>query len=146
MVSLSSTYFGYVNSTIQRTCILAHQSCRTNTTVCLNRKITVDRNGNIKNCPSMIRSYGHMMSDSLKDVVLQAGFKKIWGLSKDGIEVCSDCEFRYICVDCRAYVVNSNKDNSKSAKCSYDPYTASWSNEGHKPRLTMKSDSDPQVV
>ena len=87
----------------------------------------------------MIQSYGHIMSDSLKNVASNDDFRKIWGLSKDGIEVCSDCEFRYICVDCRAYVENSDTDNSKPAKCNYDPYSGSWSDQGRKPRLSMKS-------
>ncbi|WP_066439517.1 hypothetical protein [Chryseobacterium sp. CCH4-E10] len=35
-------------------------------------------------------------------------FKKYRNLTKDQIEVCKDCEFLYICTDCRAYSERSH--------------------------------------
>jgi len=40
--------------------------------------------------------------------------------------VCKDCEFRYVCTDCRAYRADAEDLYSKRARCSYDPYTATW--------------------
>lgn len=94
---------------------------------CLNRKIAIDEQGNIKNCPSMQKTYGNIATTNLKTVVLEAEFRKYWNLHKDQIEVCRDCEFRYICTDCRAYRSNDNDLLSKPKKCNYDPYTATWS-------------------
>jgi hypothetical protein len=45
---------------------------------------------------------------------------------KDDIEVCKDCEFRYICTDCRIFKNDSNDIYSKPKKCNYDPYTNTW--------------------
>jgi radical SAM protein with 4Fe4S-binding SPASM domain len=53
-------------------------------------------------------------------------FKKYWSITKDQINVCKDCEFRYICTDCRAYTTNIDNDYSKPLKCSYDPYKGKW--------------------
>ncbi|SJN49802.1 hypothetical protein FM107_19250 [Sphingobacterium sp. JB170] len=89
---------------------------------CLNKKIGIDTQGRIKNCPSMVKSYGNIQTKTLDDIVHHTDFRDIWSVTKDKIEVCKDCEFRYICQDCRAYV--SDKDNflSKPAKCNYNPY------------------------
>jgi SPASM domain peptide maturase of grasp-with-spasm system len=96
---------------------------------CLNRKISIDVEGNIKNCPSMSKSYGNVRDTTLKDAVEKPGFKDMWYIHKDQIEICKDCEFRHICTDCRAYIQEPDNIYSKPAKCSYDPYTATWGAE-----------------
>lgn len=96
---------------------------------CLNRKIAIDENGNIGNCPSMKKKYGNISDHSLSDVVDKSDFKKVWRLNKDQIQTCKDCEFRYICSDCRAYT-QEGKLYAKPAKCSYDPYTGTWEKTG----------------
>ena len=96
---------------------------------CLNRKISIDVNGEIKNCPSMTKSYGNIKDTTLKEAIEKAGFKDVWYIHKDQIDVCKDCEFRHICTDCRAYIQDPNNIYSKPAKCSYDPYTATWGEE-----------------
>lgn len=93
---------------------------------CLNHKISVDVSGEIKNCPSMKDSYGNIQTTTLQEAIDKTGFKDIWNINKDKIEVCKDCEFRYICQDCRAYIQDPNNIYSKPAKCSYDPYEAVW--------------------
>jgi SPASM domain peptide maturase of grasp-with-spasm system len=92
---------------------------------CLNRKISIDVEGNIKNCPSMHQSFGNIKDTSLKEALLKKGFKDLWTITKDQIEGCKDCEFRYICTDCRAYIKDPKNIYSKPVKCQYDPYTAS---------------------
>lgn len=46
---------------------------------CLNRKISIDRQGFIKNCPSMLENFGHIDNVILSDVVNNAEFQKILG-------------------------------------------------------------------
>ena len=98
---------------------------------CLAGKITIDINGNIRNCPSLPQSFGNINDTTLEEALDHKDFKKYWNLTKDSIEVCKDCEFRYICTDCRAYTerTHTNKeglDTSKPLKCGYDPYTGEW--------------------
>ena len=50
-------------------------------------------------------------------------FKKVWSVNKDQIKICRDCEFRYMCSDCRAYTEDPKDIYSKPLKCGYDPYT-----------------------
>lgn len=98
---------------------------------CLHKKIGIDADGNIKNCPAMLQSFGNIRDTTLEEALGHKDFKKYWNLTKDNIEVCKDCEFRYICTDCRAYTeqTRTNKeglDISKPLKCGYDPYTGEW--------------------
>tara|TARA_R110000823_G_scaffold11973_8_gene40317 strand:- start:276 stop:1301 length:1026 start_codon:yes stop_codon:yes gene_type:complete len=97
---------------------------------CLNRKISIDKDGNIKNCPSMPQSFGNIKDTTLEEALNHPDFKKYWNVNKDMIEVCKDCEFRHICTDCRAYTERTHFDGeidlSKPLKCGYNPYTNEW--------------------
>ncbi len=97
---------------------------------CLNRKVSIDTHGNIKNCPSMEKTYGNIKACSLYEILNEtSGFKQIWDVSKDKIDVCKDCEYRYICIDCRAYLKEQKNIYSQPLKCNYNPYIAKWKGE-----------------
>lgn len=100
---------------------------------CLNRKVSIDALGEIKNCPSMQKSYGNISDTSLNLAINSAGFKDKWKITKDQIEICRDCEFRYVCSDCRAYVENPEDIYSKPLKCGYNPYTCKWEEWSQNP-------------
>jgi SPASM domain peptide maturase of grasp-with-spasm system len=93
---------------------------------CLDKKIAIDRYGNVKNCPSMTKKYGNIKNTTIKDVITNTNFNKYWFLNKDQISICKDCEFRYNCSDCRAFIQDTNNIFSKPSKCSYNPYTCEW--------------------
>ncbi|CAN5534560.1 hypothetical protein BH09BAC6_BH09BAC6_29080 [soil metagenome] len=93
---------------------------------CLNKKIAIDSSGQIRNCPSMPEAYGDVNTTSLLSVIEQEAFKKLWSITKDQVDICKDCEFRYICTDCRAYRKNQNDLYAKPLKCSYNPYIGAW--------------------
>lgn len=103
---------------------LHHKLKKTNG--CLDRKITIDRLGNIKNCPSRPEKYGNIKNVSLTETLNNPDFKKWWFIHKDQIEVCRDCEFRYNCTDCRGFLKDSDNIYSKPLKCGYDPYSNVW--------------------
>ncbi len=95
---------------------------------CLNRKISIDSEGNIKNCPSMAKAYGNINDPDLniEKIVNSEEFQAVWHINKDKINVCKDCEFRHVCTDCRAYIENPEDILSKPLKCGYNPYTCEW--------------------
>ncbi|MBW8873326.1 MAG: grasp-with-spasm system SPASM domain peptide maturase, partial [Acidobacteria bacterium] len=93
---------------------------------CLNRKISIDARGEIRNCPSLPRSFGNTSDTSLHSALAHNDFAALWEINKDQVEICKDCEFRYICTDCRAYLTSPGDVYSKPSKCSYNPYTAEW--------------------
>lgn len=100
---------------------------------CLNRKVSIDRNGFIKNCPSIQENYGHISNTNLLEVIIKTEFQKYWHINKNLINVCKECEFRYICTDCRAYIENPDDIFSKPLKCGYNPYTSEWENWSTNP-------------
>ncbi len=92
---------------------------------CLNKKISIDVHGTIKNCPTMSESFGNIASTTLEEALNSNGFKTKWFIKKDDIKICQDCEFRYICSDCRAYTQNEDA-YGKPLKCNYNPEKMEW--------------------
>ncbi|GAB3967329.1 hypothetical protein GCM10028806_09490 [Spirosoma terrae] len=105
---------------------------------CLNGKISVDRSGYIKNCPSMAKNFGNIASVSFRDVLNNNEFRGLWLINKDKINICKFCEYRKICTDCRAYLDNPDDIYSKPLKCGYDPFTARWEDWSTNP-LKLKA-------
>lgn len=98
---------------------------------CLHKKLGIDRNGNIRNCPVMPQSFGNIHDMTLEEVLQQGAVQQYWNMTKDEITVCKDCEFRNVCTDCRAFTERSHcnesgLDISKPLKCGYDPYSNEW--------------------
>ena len=100
---------------------------------CLNRKVSINHKGEIKNCLSLINSYGNINEVDIKDVVFTNEFQKFWTINKSQIDVCKDCEFRNVCTDCRAFLENPNDLYSKPLKCGYDPYSGTWEEWSENP-------------
>ena len=88
---------------------------------CLNRKVCIDTQGNIKNCPSLKSNFGNIYHNRITDIISNKEFTKIWKINKNKIAGCKDCEFRHICTDCRAYH-KSDFSKKKPFKCTYNPY------------------------
>ncbi len=116
-----------------------------NHNTCLNRKISIDRIGNIKNCPSMPSCYGNIQNTTLLDALEHPDFKRYWDIKKDEIEGCRDCEFRYVCTDCRAYIEDPKNIYSKPLKCGYDPYINKWEEWSNNP-LKQKAIEQYQLI
>lgn len=95
---------------------------------CLNRKVGIDINGDIKNCPSMKNNFGNIKSRKICKSISNIKFRNVWSISKDDVNICKDCEFRHICTDCRAFLENPDDIYSKPLKCGYNPYTNEWEN------------------
>lgn len=92
---------------------------------CLNKKVGIDRQGNVKNCPSCTACFGKANDVDFQKTLQQESFQRLWHITKDHIAVCKDCEFRYICPDCRAFTVDED-ELGKPQKCGYDPYQGVW--------------------
>lgn len=103
---------------------------------CLNRKLSIDEHGEVRNCPAMARTFGDHRSVVLSEVVATASFQRAWTARKDAIKVCQDCAYRYACTDCRAFLETPDDDDSKPLKCGYDPYTDTWADWRARPGAT----------
>lgn len=113
---------------------MAHYSEAQNHNTCLNRKLSVDREGYIRNCPSMHVAYGNIFEPyDLNTIITATPFKHLWNQKKDDINECRDCEFRYVCSDCRAYLRDPADGSSKPLKCGYDLQSGQWESWSKNP-------------
>lgn len=87
---------------------------------CLYKKVSLDKDGYVRNCPSMAEKYD--LSDGLGKIIKTPAFRKYWNITKKEVEVCKDCEFRYNCLDCRAHTKNGLF--GKPITCKYNPFIA----------------------
>ncbi len=71
-------------------------------------------------------SFGNIFDTKISTVIQKSDFVEKWLINKDQIEICRDCEFRYNCMDCRAYLEDPSNNYSKPLKCGYSPYTNVW--------------------
>lgn len=98
---------------------------------CLAGKITITDNGNVLPCIfSREQIVGNVRQKSLEKV-LEGKIQKIWGLTKDDVLVCQDCEYRYVCFDCRpisegASCGNGQYETAPYPRCTYNPYEGIW--------------------
>lgn len=99
---------------------------------CLLGKITITDNGDILPCIfSRNLAVGNLFSNSLQEIVIGQKLETIWRSTKDNVLVCQDCEYRYVCFDCRPLSegVNQGKGEYLTApypRCTYNPYKGEW--------------------
>lgn len=103
---------------------------------CLHKKIFIGENGEVKNCPNIKHIMGYIQESSLSAIIEDKRFLFFYKITKDKIKVCKDCEFRHMCMDCRAYIKNPNDIYSQPAKCPYNPYIAKW--QGQESYITVE--------
>ncbi len=90
---------------------------------CLGHQVAVDTNGDIKCCLWFDKILGNIESDDIKEMIIRGDFDKYWEANKNEIEICKDCELRFVCNDCRADVIKRGGDFfAKPSFCDYDPY------------------------
>lgn len=91
---------------------------------CFANYIYIGSNMNVYPCVMERRFiHGNLRNNSLSNIL----DKSILNISKEEVEECKDCEFRYICKDCRP---DSLSDNiyAKPWYCTYNVYTGTWNN------------------
>ena len=68
---------------------------------CLWKKIAIDIDGNIKNCPSMDFTYGNIKNTDLISVLTNTRYLFFSGLRRIHIMECCKCHLAAFCIDCR---------------------------------------------
>jgi radical SAM protein with 4Fe4S-binding SPASM domain len=95
---------------------------------CWYGKAAVSSSGDVLPCVfSRDQIVGNVLHERLSDILRGEKMLNLWGLNKDKIETCRDCEYRYVCQDCRPWAKGfSGNLNSKSPRCAYDPLKGEW--------------------
>lgn len=74
----------------------------------------------------ILSEYEDTNTDEVRQLSQNRHFTELWHITKDRIEVCKDCEFRYICTDCRCFIIDESNIYSKPKNCKYNPYSTEW--------------------
>lgn len=101
-----------------------------------NRKIFIDKNGQLKNSLFNTKCFGHIDGINIHSIVDTKEFQEFWFVEKDKTAVCKDCEFRYMCTDQRV-PKKSEHGWLHDKQCRYNPYQAKWEwEQGYEMPLT----------
>lgn len=94
------------------------------------KKMMILGNGEIYNSFKS-KSFGnvsnYLIVENIVHIVNSEEFSRIGHVNKDKIVVCSDCEFRYMCIDDRTPILNKLENNWYfETECLYNPKTCEW--------------------
>jgi len=99
---------------------------------CLAGKIAVTTSGDVIPCIfARNQLCGNILKNSLAEILSGQSLTNCWYTTKDSINKCRDCEYRYACSDCRPLAQGNDPEKSWLAcpqNCSYNPYTGKWGN------------------
>lgn len=93
------------------------------------KKLYIDAEGQIKNAPECSNSLGRiaeLSADALLELIRSEEFTGLWHIAKDMCCICSDCEYRHMCVDNRIPIKMASGQYTHPARCTYNPYIARW--------------------
>lgn len=93
---------------------------------CLYGKLFISADGSLKSCPSSQKVIDNIKITSVTDLLPKIDNQKERFITKDQIDICKDCEYRYFCTDCRVYREDPENVYSKPLKCGYNPYEGTW--------------------
>ncbi len=92
---------------------------------CWGTKIAITSDGKVRPCIYSEISIGDIESLSIHQII--EGLKPYWELTKDKVEICKDCELRYVCFDCREIARRQGGDIlAPNPLCQYDPCSGRW--------------------
>jgi radical SAM protein with 4Fe4S-binding SPASM domain len=100
---------------------------------CLAGKIAVTADGDILPCIfARNQVCGNIKTTPLQEILSGNMLQKCWHTTKDQVDKCRDCEYRYACNDCRPLAQGSDPAKrwlACSVDCLYDPYTGKWKDD-----------------
>lgn len=101
---------------------------------CLAGKIAIIESGDVIPCIfSRDVILGNVVEKALEEVINSSQTQEVWQSTKDNVLVCQDCEYRYVCFDCRPISQAASNGvglylSAPYPRCTYNPYTGEWGN------------------
>jgi radical SAM protein with 4Fe4S-binding SPASM domain len=93
---------------------------------CWGRKIALTRDGKIRPCIYSEIELGVVDTALNSREIIDKAWKN-WLITMDMVDKCKECEFRYICPDCREIAFRSGGTlHSPNPYCRYDPHSGTY--------------------
>lgn len=96
--------------------------------IALNRKISICADGTMKNFLSFCENFGNVNQIKISDVIEDMLFKKKWNINNDVIEICRECEYRYMCTS-NSDIFQDEDKWYKTIYCDHNSHSDSSSGE-----------------
>lgn len=96
---------------------------------CWQGKINIGCNGQISPCimgEKLINPKYSVFTNTIEEILEEYLQKELWSISRDSIEICGDCEYRYVCKDCRPIAIKTENLYERGDMCKYNPYERRW--------------------
>ncbi len=94
---------------------------------CWAGKLTITNTGDVIPCiMGRTEVIGNVKVQPLREILESPRLASLWGLTKDQIDVCRDCEYRYVCGDCRPLAIAKGDLHGSMPRCTYDPLSGQW--------------------
>ncbi|MEG2934900.1 MAG: radical SAM protein [Clostridium sp.] len=96
---------------------------------CWQGKINIGCNGEISPCimgECFINKKFNVRTHTIDEIINDFLKKDLWFISRDYIEVCNQCEYRYVCKDCRPISMVNGEVYERGNTCKYNPYERCW--------------------
>jgi radical SAM protein with 4Fe4S-binding SPASM domain len=100
---------------------------------CLLGKVAITELGDVLPCIfTRNHTVGNLLvSRELGAILRGAALRRMWRATKDQVMVCRDCEYRYVCFDCRplseaSAARKADYLHAPYPRCTYNPYTGEW--------------------
>jgi radical SAM protein with 4Fe4S-binding SPASM domain len=87
---------------------------------CWGLNMAIEKDGTVKPCLWSNIQIGNIYNQPIEE--MKNKLQEYWLLTKDKIKICCDCEFRYICSDCRVNAMKKSDKFSKTHGCKYNPF------------------------
>lgn len=91
----------------------------------LNRKLSINSKGEIKNYLNHKKVFGNIFCDKIEEILDSHTFIEKWFVTKDQIAICKDCQYRYFCMDNSDLIVKKGHYH-RITKCNFNPYKNTW--------------------
>ncbi|HUD09451.1 MAG TPA: radical SAM protein [Patescibacteria group bacterium] len=94
---------------------------------CWAGKIAITANGDVLPCIFARKHIVANVDQGLENAVNSPLLQTLWRTTKDQVETCRECEYRYACHDCRPLSEDSSSNFlGKNPRCMYDPLRGEW--------------------
>jgi len=94
---------------------------------CWSGKIVITENGDVLPCVfERNEVLGNVRKQSVLEIADSEPTLKCWEFTYKDIDMCSGCEFRFACKDCRPLAKVTGSVHNKNPRCTYNVYQGEW--------------------
>jgi SPASM domain peptide maturase of grasp-with-spasm system len=92
----------------------------------LYKKIFINDKNEINLHPLYKGNFGTLKEENIKLFLNNKTVNRYWHTRKDTIDICCQCEYKYMCVDSRFPIRTNNRKWKFTEECNYNPTTSKW--------------------